>query len=624
MQVNGEGTHGANGGAQHQQQQTVTQPHQVTDEAAESFQELFGEHAGEEQGGGGKDAGWLDEDLAEEIEESAFDADYHAAESAEEAAEREARFEHMAAYDDYLLDGADDEHDYEIMRGLWDDDIHTTPDHSRDEPSSPYVFVDPHILANPVIADIDGDKREELVLAVSYFFDPGDYAADSSRALFAVGKDGDVAKYVASGVVVFDLHTRAIKWSQHLDLSTRYTRYKAFAYSPPTLADIDGDGRLEVVLGTSMGFVYILDPKTRSTLEGWPVQMGDIQGQVAVGDLDGDGRLEVIAGDARGSVAALKHNGKELWERHLGSAIGAGATLGDVDGDGALEVVVGTFDGRIYVLDGRTGQDKPGFPFRTYGRIAAPVLITKLNDPKLPGMQLAVTSHDGFLYVIDAITACADSMDLGEASYSMVLADDLAGSGHLDLLVATASGFLYAIRTGAKYHPLKAWPAHAPGLGSAASTARWNWEGVYASATTRVPRDVRGEAVPVRVSLLDKRPPLPGGGKRGPYRISVTLVGVGVKEMNRGDQPIIGTSQVVNATGWYTLDVPCPRTRTSATIRVELQDESGAVFSDEFALSFHIHFYRLLKWLVVGPFIFTAAALLTFSGASGLRAQLPS
>lgn len=510
---------------------------------------------------------------------------------------------------------------------LWEDELHQ--DLPREKTTTPeilpeYVWIDAHVMASPAIGDIDGDGREELVVPVSYFFDPGDYATNSVRTKAAVGKDGDPGKYLASGVVAFDLHTRGIKWSQHLDLSTRYTRYKAAVYGTPTLADLDQDGLLEVIVGTSMGWVYVLHAKTGQALEGWPVQLGDVQGQVAVGDIDGDGWLEMIAADARGSVAALRISGKEVWERHLGSAVGAGATLGDVDGDGALEVVVGTYDGRIHVLDAATGKDKPGFPFRTYGRITTPILITKLSDPKRPGMQLVTTSHDGFLYVIDSLSGCADSVDLGEPSYAMVLADDLANSGRLDLLVATAGGNIYALRTPARFQPLKAWPAQVPGQGTAGFTARWDWEGVYVTATSRLPRDVRGEAVPVRLTIIDKRPPLPGGKPHGPYKISVTLQGVGAKEMGAGDQPIIGMSQVVNKTGTYTLEVPCPRTRTSATIHVEMRDETGAIFLDDFALSFHIHFYRMLKWLAVGPFAFTAAAVLLVNGKKALRAELPS
>jgi len=38
---------------------------------------------------------------------------------------------------------------------------------------------------------------------------------------------------------VFDLRTRRLKWTQHLDLSTDTTTYRAYAYASPTLADID-------------------------------------------------------------------------------------------------------------------------------------------------------------------------------------------------------------------------------------------------------------------------------------------------------------------------------------------------------------------------------------------------
>lgn len=62
----------------------------------------------------------------------------------------------------------------------------------------------------------------------------------------------DTSKYIASGLVAFDLRTRIVKWSTHLDLSTDSTTFRAYAYSAPTLADIDRDGKLEVIAGTSV------------------------------------------------------------------------------------------------------------------------------------------------------------------------------------------------------------------------------------------------------------------------------------------------------------------------------------------------------------------------------------
>ena len=57
-------------------------------------------------------------------------------------------------------------------------------------------------------------------------------------------------------------------------------------------------------------------------MAGWPLQMGDIQAQVAVGDINSDGALELVAADARGNVAAFTSKAEELWERHVGSLVG--------------------------------------------------------------------------------------------------------------------------------------------------------------------------------------------------------------------------------------------------------------------------------------------------------------
>lgn len=67
---------------------------------------------------------------------------------------------------------------------------------------------------------------------------------------------------------------------------------------------------------------------------------------------------------------------------------------------------------------GTTGYDKSPFPFKTHGQIVAPVLIVKLGDN--PSQQLVVASFDGFLYVIDGESGCADALDLGEVTYRFV------------------------------------------------------------------------------------------------------------------------------------------------------------------------------------------------------------
>ena len=78
------------------------------------------------------------------------------------------------------------------------------------------------------------------------------------------------------------------------------------------------------------GFLYVLDSRGR-TRENWPIQMGEIQAQVATGDLRNDGSLVLLAVDARGNVAAFDANAKELWERHLGTLIAQVCSLNRLD-----------------------------------------------------------------------------------------------------------------------------------------------------------------------------------------------------------------------------------------------------------------------------------------------------
>jgi len=62
-------------------------------------------------------------------------------------------------------------------------------------------------------------------------------------------------------------------WLVHLDLTTDKSKFKALLYTTPTVADIDGDGRMEVVVGTSMGLLYMLDGENGFVKRFFPVQV---------------------------------------------------------------------------------------------------------------------------------------------------------------------------------------------------------------------------------------------------------------------------------------------------------------------------------------------------------------
>lgn len=91
------------------------------------------------------------------------------------------------------------------------------------------------------------------------------------------------------------------------------------------------------------------------------------------------------------------------------------------------------------------------------------------------------------------------------------------------------------------------------------------------------------------------------------------MQGITVSDLRDEAHPVVGKANTYNQPGRYSLSVPCPRTRSMASVRLEMTDEHSMIFADEFSVSFHIHFHRLLKWMVAVPFaaMATVAVLLT-------------
>jgi hypothetical protein len=58
-----------------------------------------------------------------------------------------------------------------------------------------------------------------------------------------------------------------------IPMSQDNSKLGAFALSSPTVADIDGDGSAEVLMGTSMGFLYVMDARNLFMKENWPIQL---------------------------------------------------------------------------------------------------------------------------------------------------------------------------------------------------------------------------------------------------------------------------------------------------------------------------------------------------------------
>jgi hypothetical protein len=157
------------------------------------------------------------------------------------------------------------------------------------------------------------------------------------------------------------------------------------ASSSAAIADLNGDGQSEVLLGTknaTLGqpgriFVWrqsVSNPALWENMPGWPVTIDyNAISPIVVADLDDDGQVEIVAGASRGSLYIWRANGSPYpnWPitgiatsdvQHFGLAVE------DLNGDGRDEIVSQFDDGtktdsglKIRTLN---GQMLPGWTIR--------------------------------------------------------------------------------------------------------------------------------------------------------------------------------------------------------------------------------------------------------------------
>lgn len=132
--------------------------------------------------------------------------------------------------------------------------------------------------------------------------------------------------------------------------------------------DVDGDGRREILHAQPDGVLrcFTPGPPTRCPTcppdtplaiakendERWHLDLGRPISRLVAADLDGDGRTEVLFGCDDGQLHALgERDGKPrlLWSLPLGRRVGE-PVLADLDGDGRPEILVAAEDGKLYCL----------------------------------------------------------------------------------------------------------------------------------------------------------------------------------------------------------------------------------------------------------------------------------
>jgi len=254
----------------------------------------------------------------------------------------------------------------------------------------------------PAIADLDGDGAFEIAVGTNAGFAYCVSATGSviwrqklggsaSFPLAIPDLDGDGKKEVlaAAGRSLFCLdHSGKTLW--------QFTTQAACTGA--SVADIDGDGALDVVTAYGDQVMYCLDGKGNVK---WAYHGGYSGGGSAkflppsLCDMDGDGKLDIVFGDSSGGVRCLDSEGKERWYFNAGFTVWAQPTAGDIDGDGQVEVLVGFEDGSVVCLNGKPAVE---WRYMTDLRVlSSPTLADIDGDGRV---EVMVTSNDDCVHCL--------------------------------------------------------------------------------------------------------------------------------------------------------------------------------------------------------------------------------
>ena len=211
----------------------------------------------------------------------------------------------------------------------------------------------------PSVADLDGDGRNEVIgLPNAEMKEPYETQAYAFVVLDGAQNGGVRSARRHDG---FDQPPLSAKPTVRPDGDW----YPPSGIPAPTVVDVAGDRRPEIVASLPDGFVYAVGPTGRRLwrydyARGAPKTFAS---EVVAADLNRDGVPELVFGTyaltpGAGRLVVLSAGGKLLHDIRLprqgtnGNGIGvpAAPSIGDLDGDGRLEIVLSTFDHGIDVF----------------------------------------------------------------------------------------------------------------------------------------------------------------------------------------------------------------------------------------------------------------------------------
>ena len=283
----------------------------------------------------------------------------------------------------------------------------------KTESNNPLNGINIEVYSKPTFADINGDNKTDLVVgeytgSLSYYLNEStqdtitltektgnenpfdgmslgsfpapifaDITGDNKLDLVVGGSDGTLSYFLNEST------TETISFTAKTGASDNpFHNFDVGSSSAPTFADVDGDNKLDLVVGESDGDLnYYLNESTTSTIaftakteagnnpfHGLDVSAASVP---AFADINGDNKIDLIVGGTEGflkyflnesttsTIVFTEKTGIDNLFYSIDVGSRSSPAFADIDGDGDLELMVGNQNGAIFTIFNHYGSWVP-------------------------------------------------------------------------------------------------------------------------------------------------------------------------------------------------------------------------------------------------------------------------
>lgn len=232
--------------------------------------------------------------------------------------------------------------------------------------------------------------------------------------------------------------------------SIKWQTNTAGSDSPPTIGDLNGDGKQEILHGGFDGKILCINAEDGSIAWSHMVFSNSwVQTAPTLVDLDGNGALDIVVAtwafnpDTSRMYAYRGIDRSLMWSVPMSKMTYHGTAVGDVDNDGKPELFIGDYNGMVYCINGENGTIAWTYQASVY--VGAPITLADVNQDG----QCDVIFCDG--YGVGVLDRFGNLMwyynipSFGQTFRGVAVAD-VDGDWMPDIVFGTNTGSLYALR----------------------------------------------------------------------------------------------------------------------------------------------------------------------------------